>query len=68
MTPASTTPDETGDHDKDKDPKDIAEKPVCYCNWNRANCPDCKKGWMEEIQAGRAPKLGHSSKLAVCLK
>ena len=34
--------------------------PVCACNLDRQVCPDCGKGWLEEIKAHRQPNLGAS--------
>ena len=32
-------------------------KAVCHCGKGRAECPDCKAGYNQEVAAGRAPKL-----------
>ena len=65
MSPTTPADDDGLDHGPKSKSKDASEKPVCYCNWDRSTCPDCKKGWLQEIQSGRAPKVGHSSKLSV---
>ncbi|CAL1153128.1 unnamed protein product, partial [Cladocopium goreaui] len=36
---------------------DKSMKAVCHCGKGRAECPDCKAGYNQEVAAGRAPKL-----------
>ena len=67
ITPAgqSTTTASDGENDGDDDgvnAKEDDSKPVCFCNWDRANCSECGKGYMQELNAGRPCKLGYLSK------
>ena len=37
-------------------------KPVCACGKDRATCPDCGKGWLQQLQSGTMPAMSGAGK------